>query len=59
MTTVRFVFALAVLLSLYISGIDFTNAFLSALLHDGIYVNAPPGFPPLPTWSSLREPYMA
>ena len=42
-TTVRFVFALAVLLSLHVSGIDFTNAILIAPLHDDIYVNAPPG----------------
>ena len=48
MTTVRFVFALAVMLSLHVSGIDFTNAFLNAPLYDEIYVNAPPGCPPLP-----------
>ena len=42
MTTMRFVFALAVMLTLHVSGMDFTNAFLSAPLYDEIYVNAPP-----------------
>ena len=48
MTTVRFVLALAVILTLHVSGIDFTNAFLNAPLNDEIYVNAPPGCTPLP-----------
>ena len=47
-TTVRFVFALAVMLTLHASGIDFTNSFFNAPLNDKIYVNAPPGFFPLP-----------
>ena len=49
MTTVRFTLALAVLLNLKLSGVDFTNAFLNADLHEDIYVNPPPGCPPLPT----------
>ena len=40
MTTVRFVFAVAVMLTLHVSGIDFTNAFLNAPLNDEIHVNA-------------------
>ena len=48
MTTVRFTLALSVLLSLRVSGIDFCNAFLNAPLTEDIYVNPPPGCPPLP-----------
>ena len=61
MTTVRFVFALALLLSIPVSDIDFMNAFLNAPLRDDIYDNAPPGCPHylLVMCTSLREPYMA
>ena len=48
MTTVRFTLALSVLLNLKVSGADFTNAFLNAPLTEDIYVNPPPGCPPLP-----------
>ena len=48
MTTVRFLFALAVTFTVDVSGIDFTNTFLNVPLYDAIYVNAPPGCPPLP-----------
>ena len=48
MTTVRFVLALAVMLTLHVTGIDLTNAFLNASLNDEIYVNASVGCPPLP-----------
>jgi len=48
MTTVRFTLALSVLLNLKVSGADFTNAFLNAPLSEDIYVNPPPGCPPLP-----------
>ena len=47
-TTVRFVFALAVMFTLHVSGIDFTNDSLNAFLYDEIYVNARPGSPTLP-----------
>ena len=48
MTTVRFVLALSVLLSLRTSTIDFHNAFLNAPLSEDIYVYAPPGSELLP-----------
>ena len=48
MTTVRFVLALSVLLSMRASAIDFQNAFLNAPLSEDIYVYAPPGSEPLP-----------
>ena len=48
MTTVRYVLALSVLLSLRVSTVDFQNAFLNAPLSEDIYVNAPPGSEPLP-----------
>ena len=48
MTTVRFVLAVSVLLSLDISGVDFTNAFLNAPLDHEVYVGAPPGRDALP-----------
>ena len=57
MTTVRFVFALSVMLTLHVSGIDFTYACLNALLYDEIYVNVPSGCPPLAN-GSLNVPYM-
>ena len=39
----RFVFTLAVMLTLHVSGIGFSNALLNAPLNDKINVNAPPG----------------
>ena len=48
MTTLRYVLALACLLSLQTTSLDFTNAFLNAPLHDDVYINAPPGTPELP-----------
>ena len=54
MTTGRFDFELAVMLTLHVSGIDFTNAFLNAPINYEIYVNPPPGFPPLPKETKKR-----
>ena len=48
MATLRYVLALATLLQLQTSSCDFTNAFLNAELKEDVYVNAPPGSPPLP-----------
>jgi hypothetical protein len=48
MATLRYVLALACLLRLQTSSCDFTNAFLNAELKEDVYVNAPPGTPPLP-----------
>ena len=48
MTTVLFVFALPVMLTLHVHGIVFTKTFLMAPLYDEIYVNAPPGCLPVP-----------
>ena len=48
MTSVRYTLALSVLLSLGISGVDFTNAFLNAPLDHEVYVEAAPGQQPLP-----------
>ena len=48
MTTVRYILALSVLLSLHVSSVDFTNAFLNATISEDIYVSEPPGSPPLP-----------
>ena len=48
MTTLRYVLALACLLNLSTTSVDFTNAFLNAPLHDDVYINAPPGTPELP-----------
>ena len=48
MATLRYVLALACLLHLRTSSCDFTNAFLNAELKEDVYVNAPPGTPPLP-----------
>ena len=48
MLNLRFTLALSVLLNLKVSGVDFTNAFLNANLNEDIYVNPPPGCPPLP-----------
>ena len=48
MATLRYVLALACLLNLKTSSCDFTNAFLNAELKEDVYVNAPPGSPPLP-----------
>ena len=48
MATLRYVLALASLLQLQTSSCDFTNAFLNAELKEDVYVNAPPGSPPLP-----------
>ena len=47
MTTVRFVFALALVMSLHVSGFDFMNEFLNAASHDDIYVIFQPGCPSL------------
>ena len=43
MTSVRYTLAMAAMLGLQVSGIDFTNAFLNAPLIEDVYVNAPPG----------------
>ena len=48
MATLRYVLALACLLRLQTSSCDFTNAFLNAELKEDVYLNAPPGSPPLP-----------
>ena len=48
MTTLRYVLALAALLQLHISSLDFTNAFLNAPLYNDVYILAPPGTPELP-----------
>ena len=48
MCTLRYVMSLACLLQLQTSSCDFTNAFLNAELHEDVYLNAPPGSPPLP-----------
>jgi hypothetical protein len=48
MCTLRYVLALASLLQLQTSSCDFTNAFLNAELKDDVYINAPPGYAPLP-----------
>jgi hypothetical protein len=48
MCTLRYVLALATLLGLQTSSCDFTNAFLNAELKEDVYINAPPGQPPLP-----------
>jgi hypothetical protein len=48
MCTLRYVLALACLLGLQTSSCDFTNAFLNAELKEDVYINAPPGQPPLP-----------
>ena len=47
MASVRTVLCLAALLNLYVSGVDFTNAFLNAPLDEDVYVSAPPSQPPL------------
>ena len=48
MTTLRYVLALASLLHLQTTSVDFTNAFLNAPLDEDVYINAPPGTPELP-----------
>ena len=60
MATLRYVLALASLYQLQTSSCDFTNAFLNAELHEDVYINAPPGSPPLPEgylYKLQREPY--